>query len=63
MQVVVALQAVGGVEIERALHEVVVNDPDAEVRRVTVRTLQKLGSPGAWWAVNDATVERNVAVR
>ncbi len=45
------------------LTKVLGEDKDPEVRRVTVRTLERMGGAEAWWALFDATTDPDLRVR
>ena len=63
LQTVLALQRIGDAGTARALGEVLAKDKDPRVRRLVVRTLEKLGGDEAWWAIFDATSDPDPKVR
>ncbi len=63
LQTVLALQRIGDVGTVGALTKVLGDDKDPVVRRVTVRTLERMGGDEAWWALFDATSDPNPTVR
>ncbi len=63
LQTVLALQRIGDVGTVGILAEVLAKDPKPEVRRVTVRTLERRGGDEAWWALFEATSDPDPAVR
>ena len=63
LQTVLALQRVGDIGVVGPLGEILAKDKDPQVRRVVVRTLEKLGGDEAWWALFDATSDSDPIVR
>ncbi len=63
LQTVLALQRIGDVGTVGVLTKVLGDDEDPEVRRVAVRTLERMGGDEAWWALFDATSDPNPTVR
>ena len=63
LQTVLALQRIGDTAAVGALGEVLAKEKDPEVRRVAVRTLERLGGDEAWWALFDATDDPDPRVR
>ncbi len=63
LQTVLALQRIGDVGTVGVLTKVLGEDKDLEVRRVTVRTLERMGGDEAWWALFDATSDPDPTVR
>ncbi len=63
LQTVLALQRIGDVGTVGVLTKVLGDDEDPEVRRVAVRTLERMGGDEAWWALFDATSDPHPTVR
>ena len=63
LQTVLALQRIDDASTVGELARVLAEDTDSEVRRVTVRTLERIGGPEAWWVLFDAATDRDPKVR
>ncbi len=63
LQTVLALQRVGDIGVVGSLGETLAKDEDPQVRRVAVRTLERMGGAEAWWALFDAMTDPDLRVR
>ena len=63
LQTVLALQRIGDVGTVGVLTKVLGEDENPEVRRVAVRTLERMGGDEVWRALFDATTDPDPRVR